>query len=207
MGAPRKDLTEKHWQALKLIEAGELSRKDIAAKMGWTSAYFVDMCNGNIQNIGYTADLFKKEIEKIETKRDGNIKTLVKENIETAQTLIRRTLKELKSKKRLSHEEKKLLGTLNNSLNKSTPSVSIKSLSYSYTKGLTAEELIHEFSRLRSIAESSFDKQMSLENEQGDNPTIETGSFDGGRVQEAVEGGSGSISGANEPGSRLAQDS
>lgn len=157
-GKPKGILEDKHWQALKMLEAGE-ARKIVAEKMGVGINYFNDLCNGNIQSAGLTADLFKKELQKIQSTRDENIKKLVKENVETCQGLIRRTLLELKSKKRLNHEEKKLLATMTNALNKSTPTVSIGNLSYSYTTGLTPEELIHEFTRLKSIAESSFDRR------------------------------------------------
>ena len=153
-------LNEKHWEALKLLESG-LTRKEVAAKMGWSEDHFNDMCQGNPRSIGQAADLFKKELQKLETKRDDNIKFLVARNIEAAQTLIQASLDEYKGRKRFTQEEKKLITTINNSLNKSTPAVNIKSLSYSYTQGLTPEDLIHEFQRLKSIAEISFSKRIA----------------------------------------------
>lgn len=183
-GKPKGKLEEKHWQALKLLEAGE-ARKTVAEKIGVGINYFNDLCNGNIETAGITADLFKKELSKISAKREENIKLLVKENQETCQGQIKRALNDLKSKKRLGYDDKKLLASLNNSLNKSTPAVSIGSLSYSYTSGLTPEELIHEFTRLKSIAESSFDRRP---------------------VQVAGAGRPGSVSEGNESGSGLAED-
>lgn len=177
-GRPRGELSEKHWKALKLLEQG-LERKDVAAQCGWGPDYFAELCAGDIEKVGYTADLFKKELQKITAKGEEETKTLIKENIKVAQRLVKRTLIELEAKKKPTEAEKKLIVSLNNTLNKSTPSVSIGSLSYSYTQGLKPEELIYEFTRLRAIAEGSFDRR---------------------GVQDSQSGGSGDLSTVDEPG-------
>jgi hypothetical protein len=106
----RGDLTEKHWKVLKAIEEG-LSRKDAAATVGWKIDYMKKMCCGDIQACGYTADVFKKELLKIEQKRSAETKMLVEENTNSAQLLIQGVLAELKTKPTLDYEEKKLLAT------------------------------------------------------------------------------------------------
>lgn len=185
-GKPKEDLSEKQWKALRMLEAGGSSRKEIAAAIGVSVDYLGDLISGNTANAGMVADMFKKEWQKIESKRDENIKSLVKSNTEDVQLLMKRVVGELKNKKRLDHEEKKLLNAYNNSLSKSTPQVSIKNLSYSYTTGLTPEELIHEFTKLKSIAESSFDRRA---------------------VQVPGPRGSGRVSEVDESRDRLAEDS
>lgn len=177
MAKQKTKLSEKHLQALELIKGG-MPRKEVAAQMGWSVDHFKKLCCGDIANCGYTADLFKKELQQIEEGKDENIKILVRDNTEAAQSLIRVALSELATKKKLDYAEKKLLALLNNSLNKSTPKVNIKSLSFSYTKGLNPEELIHEFSRLKGIAEGSFDNR---------------------GVQKTQSDGSGSVPGPDEP--------
>lgn len=179
------ELNEKHWESLKLLESG-LTRKEVAAQMGWSYEHFEDMCQGNVKSIGQAADLFKKELQKLEEKRDANIKFLVSRNIEAAQTLIHASLDEYKGRKKLTHEEKKLIATINNSLNKSTPTVNIKSLSYSYTQGLNPEDLIHEFQRLKSIAENSFAKRIENESRDAKNNTVLPS--DGRGIQEPEQG-------------------
>ena len=179
MGNQKTRLTETHLQALKLLEEGNLNFNEIAEKCGWSRDFFYYLRSGNIEKCGYIADVFQKEWKQIEVKRDSAIKALVKENSLLAQDLIRTTLTELKSKSRRTLDEKKLLGTLTNALSKCTPSVSVGSLSLSYTKGYTPEEMIHEFKRLKTIAESSFDRR---------------------GVSEAASGGSGDISASNESG-------
>lgn len=177
-------LTEKHFKALRMFETGGSSRKDIAAAIGVSYDYLSDLIEGDIHKAGLVADLFKKEWQAIDSKRDDNIKNLVKENTEIVQQQIRRIAKELAAKKTLTHAEKRLLGMYNNTLTASKPSVNIKNLSYSYTQGLTPEDLIHEFTRLKSIAESSFNRR---------------------RIQTPGSDGSGSVSAGDEPGSGLDQ--
>lgn len=182
-GKQKTELSEKHWQALRMIEEG-VARKDVAAKMGWGVDYFKKLCCGDVSTVGYTADIFKKQLQQIESKIEEETKALVKENTCLAQEQVKRVLKEFKSKKRLNYDDKKLLSTLTNVLNNSTPAVSIKNLSYSYVSGLTAEDLLHEFTKLKSIAEASFNR---------------------GRVQESGSGEPGILPAADESGSGMAE--
>ena len=179
MGRQKTELNDKHWKAIELIELGTLNYKEIAAECGWTEEHFQDLRSGNIEKCGYLADVFSKEFKTIEKKRDDNIKKLVKENTEVAQVIIKKVLAELNLKKRLTPEDKKIMSMYTNALAKCTPSVSIGSLSYSYTKGLNPEDLIREFKRLETIASQSFDRR---------------------GVPEASEGGAGTLSGVDEPG-------
>jgi hypothetical protein len=177
MTRKRAELGEIHWKALSLMEQGNLSRKEIAKECGWGEDYFYDLCEGRIEKCGYTAELFKNEIKKIDKKKDDLSKSLIKANTVAAQELIQRTLSELKSKSKHKLEEKKLIATLTNALAKCTPNVSVSNLSFSYTKGLNPEELIYEFKRLKAIAECSPDRR---------------------RVPEVIEGGSGELSASDE---------
>lgn len=158
MGRLRAELSEKHWQALRLLEEG-MSRNDVAVKIGWSQDHFKKICQGDISSAGYTADLFKKELQKISVKQEEETRNLVKDNIRIAQLLVKDTLADIIVKKKKTDVDKKLIVSLTNALNKSTPSVSIGTLSYSYTQGLKPEELIHEFTRLKTIAEGSFDRR------------------------------------------------
>ena len=116
-------------------------------------------CICNIANAGQIADIFKKEWQKIEELKDEKIKALIKENTELVQSQLKRVAKEVVSKKKLTATEKHWLVKANTSLTGNKPAVNIKSLSYSYTQGLKAEDIMHEFKRLKSIAESSFDRR------------------------------------------------
>jgi len=163
MGRPRAELSEKHWNALKLIEEGSLNFKEIANLIGWGEDYFCDLRSGNIERAGYTAELFARELKKAETKRDNNTRALIKENTAVAQELIKSALADLKAKKVMTHEDKKLLGTLTNCLSKCTPSVSADSLEDNRYKRMTLEEIIMEYTRLTAIAEQSFINKKKFE--------------------------------------------
>lgn len=181
-GRPRAtELSEKHWKALKLFEDGK-SQKEVAAAIKVSLDYLQDLCYGDVKKTSSVAVLFKKEYQKISDKRDERLKSLVKENQEIVQSLINDVIKDFKSRpstQKLTDEEKKLLNMYNNSLNNSTPAVSIGSLSYSYTQGLTPEDLVHEFVRLKSLTETSFNRR---------------------RIQDLGEAGPGEVSPVDEPG-------
>jgi hypothetical protein len=183
-GKPKEDLSEKQWKAIKLFEAGS-SRKEIAAAIGVSDDYLQSLILGDIHKAGQVADLFKKEWQKIDSKRDEHIKALIKENTEIVQEQINRVAKELKTKKSLTHPEKRLLAAYNNTLTVNKQSVKINNLSYNYVSGLTQEELLHEFTRLTSIAEAAFNRR---------------------NVQASGKTGSGSVHPSDEQGSGLDQD-
>jgi len=158
MSGIRGELSEKHWQALKLLGQG-LPRKEVAAHMKWSYDYLGDLCAGDISKAGYTAELFKKQVMKTEETRDENTNTLIKVNALLIQELIFRVLKELEAKRKLSMDDKRLIVALCNSLNKSKAQTEVKSVAYSYVDGLTPEEMIYEYQRLTAIAENSFNNK------------------------------------------------
>jgi hypothetical protein len=79
-------------------------------------------------------------------------------------------LKSLQTLKTNEETSKELCSILN-ALGKTQTNVEVNN-SFSYTKGLSAEDLIHEFKRLGSLARST---------------------LDGGRIQSVDAGGSGEI--------------
>lgn len=168
MTRKRAELNEKHWEALRLMREGKLTHKQIAAHVGWSVNYFQDLVQGKVDKCGYTAELFQKEIKEIEKDLVKNIKYMTKENLSLALFEINRILKQLRDKKKLSFDDQKIIASLTTVLSKTTPQVEIGSVSYQYTKGLTPEELIHEFKRLKGIAESSFDRKGISGSQQGE---------------------------------------
>jgi hypothetical protein len=153
------ELSEKHWKALALFEQGNLSRKEVAAEIGVGYEYLNDLCQGNVGSAGQVALLFKEEYLKIQKKTQEETKSLLETNTKLAQKLIYKVLEDLNKKKRQTPEDKKIISMYTNALAKCTPNVSIGTLAFSYTKGMTPEELIHEFTRLKGCAESSFNRR------------------------------------------------
>ena len=156
MSRPTK-LSEKHWKVLEMLDK-DVSRQDAATEIGWTKNHLDYLCVGNVEKAGGVATLFKGEYDKIQVKSKKECDDLIRENLRTAQRLMKRVFADIEKKKQTSPEDKKILSLYTNAIAKCQPAVSIKNLSNSYTKGLLPEELIHEFKRLKTIAESSFDR-------------------------------------------------
>lgn len=154
----KTELSEKHWQALKLLEEGLLSRSEIAKAIGYSRDHLDHLCEGSVEACGKSAILFKEEYQKITKKKDNELKDLFKTNTATAHRLISRVFKDIEGKNKITSDDRKILSMYTNALSRFQPTTSVQNLSYSYTSGLTAEELIHEFKRLKGIAESSFER-------------------------------------------------
>ena len=164
--APPTVLSEKHWKALEMLDK-EMTRREVADAIGWNRNHLDWLCVGNVEKAGGVAALFKTEYIKIQTRIASETDTLLKVNLKTSQRLMKEVFEEISKKKKKTAEDKKILSMYTNAIAKCQPSVNIKSLSYSYTKGLGAEELIHEFKRLKTIAESSFDRGSIPETAEG----------------------------------------
>ena len=170
-----KGLTEKHWKALKLLEQSK-TRKDIADALGFSVGYLEALCSGDVRKGGAVATLFKAEYQKGLAKAKDETDRLIRQNLNTAQKLIAEVFVEIGDKGKKSQEDKKLLSMYTNAIAKCQPAQNIKNLSFSYTKGLLPEELIHEFKRLKTIAESSFERgavREAPEGRAGDVPQID----------------------------------
>ena len=160
-------LSEKHLKALALIERGGLSLKDIAAKVGWGPDYLYKLYEGDTTVGGSVASLFVAEVRKIDKKKSQAIKELAKTNKSLAHEQVKRILSTIKRKPKMSENDRKIVISAMNALAKASPKVEIGSLSYSYTKGFTAEQLIYEFRRLKSLAEGTSDRRRVQSSEQG----------------------------------------
>ena len=178
-------LNEKHLKALALLDKGGLSIKDIAKECGWKPDYLYELYEGDTSKAGSVASLFVAECRKIDKKLTTRIKNLSKSNKTLAHKLINRILTDIASKKKRTEHDDKLVGTLMNCISKDSPSVEIGSVSYSYTKGYTPEQLTHEFRRLQTLAGESSNR---------------------GAVSSTSEGGEGSLSKPSNPRSRIEKE-
>lgn len=153
MARPAGELQPKHWKALELFEEGVLSIRDIGKACQIDERSIYELFEGDAQRQGQVAHLFKSELDKITARTSAKIKTLSKNNQFNAHILLDERLKELKKNKVLTKEESLEVVKIMGVLNKATPSVEIGSMSF--TKGLTAEELRGEFTRLTALAEQA----------------------------------------------------
>jgi len=183
MGKKVPELNQKHWDALRLLSQGDKTIKAVATEVGWSADYLYDLVEGNVEKTGMSGELFAQELRKIDVNTAKKIKSLLKTNKFLALRLINDILHEFKNQKGLSVDEIKVLTKINNSLVKSTPNVEIGNLSYNYTKGLSAEELVYEFNRLKSIADGASNREAVSGSEQGGPGILPLPSKSGSRLK------------------------
>jgi len=148
-------LSPKHWKALALIEEGLMSMKEIAKLVGWHDVTLYELMAGNVQKQGTLGELFYSELKKMHSRNVSKVKHLAKENQKLALIKLNERLRDLKTLKP-TKETTTEIAKIMQSLGRIVPNVEINQ-SYSMTRGMTAEELVHEFSRLKSVAESTLD--------------------------------------------------
>jgi len=149
MARHSEGLSVKHWKALQLIEEGQVSLKEIAVACDMPYDSLMRLYEGNVEKMGNTAALFQSELQKITKRNSKKIRELVKDNKKLALVKMNDYLRAAQSKKPTQAMMKEINGMLN-SLAKSTPTVEIGS--FSYTKGITDEDLKNEFKKFSAIA-------------------------------------------------------
>ena len=144
-------MDKRYAQALALIRQGDLSYREIAKQCKIDSSQFYDMIEGRAESYGKAGAEFHSELKKIEKELDKEIRKITKSNKKETQYLINKYLMDAKTKTKVSRPLVQTLTSIANALAKSTPKVEIGSLSY--TQGISAEELIYEFKRLKGDTE------------------------------------------------------
>lgn len=175
-------LSPKHWKALELLEEGTLSVKEIAQSIGWSPDTLYDLMSGDTQKTGNVGLLFQSELKKQHARNVSRVKHFYKENQRLALIKLNERLRLLQSKHPTEKTAKEIC-TIMNSLGKTKASVEINQ-SYSFTKGLTAEELVHEFKRLATLARSTLDGGGVSSPESGRPGTLPSPAERGGVVPE-----------------------
>jgi len=148
-----QQLGPKYWKALELIEEGLLSIKAIAKLVGWSEWTLYELMSGNTQKTGTTGELFYTELKKMHSRNVSKVKHLAKDNQKLSLIKLNERLRDLKAKKPTEAITKEICRIMT-SIGKIVPNVEINQ-SYSFTKGMTPEELVHEFNRLKSVAGST----------------------------------------------------
>lgn len=171
-----EELNDQHWRALEIIEAGETNMSAVANQIGMDVSNFHSLVHGNVEKMGNVAAVFNREytkiVEKKITQSEKSITRLLNACQESSLRVLTREIKRYEGKKSLTAEDQKMVTYLTKALAALKPSQpkSVKlSQTWNYTKGLTPQELAHEFGRLRGLA---------------------TGTLDRGGVQQAEQGGS-----------------
>jgi hypothetical protein len=153
------------------MEQGTLSINQIADECDVRRETLIMLLSGNTELTGVVGELFKAELSKIHARNVKHVKKLFKENQKLGLAKLNERLRQIMSEpadENTTYELCKIMAALG----KAGPAVEISNTSYSIAKGMTAEELIHEFKRLETLAKAT---------------------LDGGRVSSFVKGRSGEI--------------
>ena len=142
-------LPEKYQQSLALIKEGKLSFKQIAHTCKINIDTFYALVEGKYTDSPAIQEKFTQALNEIGKQRDKEIRDSIKNCKKKTYYLIDSYLSNFKDLKK-DAKEIAMITTIANALAKSTPNVEIGSLSY--TQGLSAEDIIHEFNRLTAAA-------------------------------------------------------
>lgn len=146
-------LSPTHWKAIELISGGKMSLKEVAQAVGLQPDTLYKLYEGH-ESRGVTGQLFKAELNKITKKNISRVKDLIADNKFLSHMMLNDYLRRKFSLDYVSDGDVETIISVVNALNKA-PTVEINSTSFSYTKGLSAEDLMHEFNRLKSLAQGA----------------------------------------------------
>ena len=164
-----------------------MSLKQIAETVGWSAGYMYDLFEGKDKN-GKIGELFKEELAALDKKNTRKIQELSKSNIKMCLRLMDDFLSRKLAQGSVSDEDAKLIATVHNSLAKATPNVEIGSMQWNYTNGLSAEELVHEFNKLRRLAEGAPKRRGLPETGPGESRALPSFTEPGSGAYEEPEG-------------------
>jgi hypothetical protein len=150
----KAQLSEKHWKAIELIAEGQYTIKEIAKMVDLAPCTLYALYEGD-DSAGGTGKLFQAEVKKITQKSVKRIKDYFVTNKVTALKLMDEFLKRKVATGYVSDDDIKSICTVYNALTKTVGVEINNNTSISYFKGLSTEELMHEYNRLRSLTEGT----------------------------------------------------
>jgi hypothetical protein len=143
-------LPKQYQKALSLLEAGNHTYREIAKLCKINEQNFYDLIEGTYDRSKTTQDKFTEALQEIHKRRDKEIRDLVKSNKKATHLLINSWLIDQKKLKKVNNQLMPTVVSVANALSKSTPNVEIGS--FSYTRGLSPEDIYAEFQRLSGLA-------------------------------------------------------
>jgi hypothetical protein len=165
-------LDDRDYKALELFKSGESNVSEVARQCGFETSLLHHLINGNVEKAGNRAIVFQREYAKLvdaEISKNQKAVSRLSSNCEKiAYGIYERELGRLAKKAKLDPDEQKLVNNMSKAMAALKPSApkSLKlSQTWNYTKGLTPQELAHEFSRLSGLAEGPPDTGAIRESE------------------------------------------
>jgi hypothetical protein len=174
-------LSSKYLKALSLISEGQLSYREIAIACKINVDEFYGLIEGTNTSSPQVQEKFSEAFDSINKQIDRDIRKLSKTCRKKTLYLIDSYLSKHKQVGKKDTSTVKTLTSIANGLGKVTPNVEIGS--FSYTKGLSPEDIYAEFKRLSGLASDRGTVQAASERGSGEVPV----SFRPGSATEEVE--------------------
>jgi hypothetical protein len=143
-------LPEKYQKALSLLADGKLSYREIAIACNINVDEFYGLLEGTNTKSPHVQEKFTEEYERIVKQIDKDIRKLAKSCRKQTLYLLNTFLSKHQDIKKSDHNTVRALTSIANGLSKVTPNIEIGS--FSYTKGLSPEDIYAEFKRLSGLA-------------------------------------------------------
>lgn len=144
-------LTDKHYQLLELIRRNKYEVSELAEKSGFSEKYVLDLIH-KVSTVGPIGEIFTAELRKVDREIEERISR--KTNL-VRERLIRKLQEWVDSVQGGSQldsktKHKQLVDAIN-AMNKAMPyQVNIEQ--YNWKDGMTAEEAVNEFKRIKGLA-------------------------------------------------------
>jgi len=152
-----KPLDKKYLTALSLLEAGNLTYREIAKQCSINIDTFYHLVEGDYKDSVAIQQKFTAALSEIHKRRDKEIKDLLKSNKKETHLLINRWVLDQKKRKKVTNKLMPTIVSVANALSKSTPNVEIGS--FTYSKGLSAEDIANEWKRLQGVRQGSVNRR------------------------------------------------
>jgi hypothetical protein len=132
---------------------------NVAKSIGMDPTNFHALLNGNVEKMGNVAMVFQKEYMNVLEEKivagEKKVNALLQSSQSIALEVLERQLDKYRQKAKLTTEDEKMVTYLTKAvavLKPPAPRSMKLSQTWNYTKGLTPQELEHEFSRLRGLS-------------------------------------------------------
>jgi hypothetical protein len=162
---PKNELSPKHLQALELIRSGEYSYREVAQKVGWSEGHLYHLIAGDTSTEGNSAVLFSAEVDKITADLAKDVKHLSKKVQKNIFAVFEEWSQTLKTTK-ITPSKLSTAVSIMNAIGKVTPKIEIGS--FSYTQGLSLEDIRNEYRRIRGILSDTRGIRSALEGRSGE---------------------------------------
>jgi len=153
--AGNSDLTPRHFKLLGYIRDNKYSYEELSKKSGFDEAYISDLLHGNVLKTGIVGQKFMSELKKVDEEVESRISRKTHFVREKLMNKLIQWIDAAGGGADLDTKTKhKQLVDAINAVSKTMPYM-VNVNQFAWKEGMSAEEAINEFKRLKAMAEKS----------------------------------------------------